>query len=224
MTVHLKRDLDDIKRQILQIGAMVEDAANKAIAAILERRRDLAKEVVRGDGEIDRREVELEETCLKVLALHQPVAADLRYIVVALKVNNDLERMGDLAANIAERAVHLAALPPLPVPPEFRTMAQKARVMVRDSLDALVQSDPARARRILRDDDEVDDLHRLLYRELQSIMTRDPRTVERAIHFLSATRHLERIADLTTNIAEDVIYMVDGEVVRHRPVPMEGEE
>ncbi|MBN2492423.1 MAG: phosphate signaling complex protein PhoU, partial [Planctomycetes bacterium] len=210
MPVHLRRDLDEIKKLLLEVGSLVEEATNKAITALLDRREDLASEVQAGDREIDLKEVLVEELCLKLLALHQPVAADLRFVVVVMKVNNDLERMGDLAANIAERAACLITHPPLAVPLDFRKMAEKARAMVRDSLDCLLRRDTRLARAVLAADDEVDACHREMWDTLQQTMLADPATIRRALHYLSASRHLERIADLTTNIAEDVIYMVDG--------------
>jgi len=215
MTIHFRRDLDEIKKHLLEVGSLVEEAANNAIIALLERREDLAREVKEGDRAVDRKEVQVEELCLKSLALHQPVAADLRFIVVVMKVNNDLERMGDLATNIASRAADLATQPKLQVPVDLRAMAEKVRSMVRDSLDSLVRCDTDLAWSVLDADDEVDELNKEMWAELQKMMMEDGSTVRRGLHFLSASRHLERIADLATNIAEDVIYMVDGEVVRH---------
>jgi phosphate transport system protein len=216
MTVHFRRDLDDIKKLLLEVGSLVEEATNKAITALLERREELAAEVQTGDRLIDRKEVQVEELCLKSLALHQPVAADLRFIVVVMKVNNDLERMGDLAGNIADRAAFLARHPQLSVPLDFRQMAEKVRGMVRDSLDSLVRCDTALAREVLEADDDVDGFNREMWQTLEQTMVEDSSAVQRGLHFLSASRHLERIGDLATNIAEDVIYMVDGEVIRHR--------
>ena len=216
MTVHFRRDLDEIKKHLLEVGALVEEATKKAITALLERRQELSTEVKEGDKIIDRKEVQVEELCLKLLALHQPVAADLRFIVVVMKVNNDLERMGDLASNIADRAANLASLPQLTVPLDLRAMAQRVESMVRSSLDSLVRCDTALARQVMQADDEVDNVNREMWDKLQTIMMNDASTVQRALHFLSASRHLERIADLATNIAEDVIYMVEGEVIRHR--------
>jgi len=216
MSKHLERDLDRLKKKILTMGAMVESAANKAINALVERRLQWAEEVMAGDDEIDSREVEIEEDCLKALALHQPVAADLRFIITVLKVNNDLERMGDLAVNIAERAAYLTTHDPIQVPVDFTRMIEIVRAMVRDSLDALVKQDAALARRVCHRDDEVDELNRNMYHLLQDLMAREPQAIKRAVHTLSACRHLERIGDLATNVAEDVVFMVEGEIVRHR--------
>lgn len=216
MSKHLQRDLDHLKKQILEVGSLVEEATNKAILALTELRRDVADDVVAFDDEIDQREVVIEEECLKILALHQPVARDLRFVVGVMKVNNDLERMGDQAVNIAERAALLAGDAPLGVPLNFHRMADVAREMVRASLDAAINEDTALARKVRRMDDEVDDVHREMFTVLEDRMRQDPDTVRRAVAYLSASRDLERIADLATNIAEDVIFMVEGEVVRHR--------
>jgi phosphate transport system protein len=213
---HLHRDLDRLKRQILAIGAMVETATDKAITALLERRPVLAEEVMVADVHIDQREVEVEEECLKVLALHQPFAQDLRFIITVLKVNNDLERMGDLAVNIAERASFLCGREPLGVPLDLGRMAEHVRNMVRRSLDALVNTDTKLAREVLQEDEKVDEIHRRMFNDLEQVMKADPETVERATNTLSASRCLERIADLATNIAEDVVFLVDGDVIRHQ--------
>ena len=215
MAKHLLRDLERLKKEILGVGALVEQAIHRATTALSERRPDLADEVIRGDDEIDQREVEVEEECLKALALHQPVAADLRFIVAVLKVNNDLERMGDLAVNIAERAQFLAQYPPLSIP-SFGELVHKVRQMVRESLDALVNLDVDLARKVQAEDDDVDRLHRSMYEKLQDLMHRDPGTIDRAISLISASRQLERLADHATNIAEDVEFLVAGEITRHR--------
>lgn len=217
MPIHLHRDLDLLAKEVLSVGSLVEEAANHAIEALIHRRAELAESVLAGDDRIDRREVEVELDCLKMLALHQPVAADLRYIVAVLKVNNDLERMGDLAVNVAERAVYLANHDPLPVDLDFQTMGELVKRMVRDCLDALVRRDVTVAHQVMQDDDRVDELNREMYSVLQGAMQADSTFVKRAMHMLSASRHLERIADLATNIAEDVVFMVNGEVIRHQP-------
>jgi phosphate transport system protein len=216
MTKHLLRDLEHLKKQILLVGSMVEGAILKATTALLERRPELAAEVLHGDDAIDAREVMVEEECLKILALHQPVAVDLRYIVTILKVNNDLERMGDLAGNIAGRASDLFKHDPIRFPPEFATMVSTVRAMVHDVLDALIRSDVTLARRVLAADDVVDQIHRQMFRDMQLMAQKAPATIEAAINVLSASRNLERIADQCTNIAEDVIFLVEGEIIRHR--------
>lgn len=216
MSKHLQRDLDSLKKKLLSMGAMVENATNMSIAALVDRRSELAYEVMNGDDTIDQVEIDIEEDCLKILALHQPVATDLRFVVSVMKVNNDLERMGDLAINIAERASYLSTHEPIGVPLDFEKMADQVRAMVKQSLDAVVNLDTALARRVCQQDDAVDDANRNMFVVLQEQMRREPDTIERAIHLLSTSRHLERIADLATNIAEDVIFMVDGEIIRHQ--------
>ena len=215
MPKHLKRDLDFLKKEIMSIASMAEEAMDKAILALIDRRAELAEEVIREDERIDQREVKLEEECLKVLALHQPVATDLRLIVVVIKVNNDLERIGDLAVNIAERAAYLANCDPLQISFNLSGMADKVREMLRRSLDALGSANANLARSVLAMDDEVDDANREIFVILQRLMQKDPTTIERAVHLLSVSRHLERIGDLATNIAQDVVYMVEGELIRH---------
>lgn len=217
MSLHLQRDLDQLKREILQLGSMVEVAINKSIMALHERRIDIAKEVFDGEQFINQKEVVIEENCLKILALHQPVAVDLRFIVVILKVNNDLERMGDFAVNIAKRAATLAELPTIAFPTEFsNTMPKTIQTMVKNCLDALVRLDVDTAQSVIILDDEVDDINRNMYVKLRQMMESKPETIEAAIELLSCSRYLERTADLATNIAEDVIFMVNGEVVRHQ--------
>jgi len=219
MSKHLQHDLDRLKKEILAMGALVEEAINRAIASLTQRDAVLARQVLEGDDAIDRKEVEVEDLCLKILALHQPVAGDLRYIIAVLKVNNDLERMGDLAQNIAERVTFLAVNEPVPVHLDFTLMVELVRRMVCESLDALVNQDPVLARRVCVQDDEVDRLQKQMFETLQSVMMRDPKAVERAVQVLSVSRHLERIADSATNIAEDIVFMVEGDIIRHRADP-----
>ena len=163
MAKHLQRDLDQLKKRLLEVGALVEEATNSAIVALTELRRDLAETVITRDSEIDERELEIEDECLKILALHQPVARDLRFVIGILKVNNDLERMGDQAVNIAERAIQLTDYPPLGMPLDFHHMAEVVRTMVRSSLDAHVNEDTKLARTVRLMDDEVDDIHREMF-------------------------------------------------------------
>lgn len=216
MSKHLERDLDYIKKQLLTMGHMVQEAMNKAVNALNNRLPDLADEVIAGDNEIDSLENEIQEGCLKVLALHQPVAVDLRFVVTVMKVNNDLERMGDLAVNIAERARYLVVHDPIPVPLNFTRMVKKVQQMVRQSLESLVNLNTRLARHVCESDDEVDAMNKEMFIKLQELMQADPATIKRAIHHLSISRHLERIADLATNIGEEVVFMVEGEIVKHR--------
>jgi len=216
MSKHLQRQIEALKQKILSVGTLVEDAIAKAISALVNRNGDLAREVIDSDSEIDRMEVDVEEECLKVLALYQPVAADLRFVVAVLKINNDLERMGDLARNIAKRVAYLASHDRIDLPTEFRGMAAKAQGMVKRSLDALVNSDTLLARQIRDEDDEVDSLQRVIRDRIETQMRQSPEKLELLMRLMSVSRHLERLADMATNVAEDVIYMVEGDIVRHR--------
>ncbi len=215
MSKHLCHDMEKLRRHLLTMGVMVEEAVQKSIAGLHQRRPEISREVIDGDDRIDRMEVEVEEECLKMLALHQPVAEDLRFIAAVMKINNDLERMGDLAVNIGERAAFLATQPPITVPPELRAMADASMRMVRESLDAFVKRDTSAARKICQEDDEVDQSNREIVVILRRKMQSDPDSIERALHLFSVSRYLERIADHATNIAEDVVYMVEGEIIRH---------
>lgn len=219
MTKHLENDLDRLQRRLLMLGARVEDAVRKSIAALETRRADLALEVMSGDPEIDREEVELEEECLKVLALHQPVANDLRFIAAILKINNDLERIGDLAVNISERSASMDRALPFPVPDQLHPMTEAAATMLRESLDAFVGADADLARKVLAADDRVDSFNREIIASMVERMKSESSQVDDAILVLSASKNLERIADHATNIAEDVVYMVEGEIIRHLPAP-----
>ena len=214
-STHLHRDLERIKNRILGLGSLVESALERSTRALSERDAALAREVIKDDDDIDRIEVEIEEECMKALALHQPVANDLRLIVAILKVNNDLERMGDHASDIAGVAVRLAPLEPLPLAQVFSEMARAVRRIVANSLDALVRGDAELAHAALGQDDAIDTIHRSLFTRVEEAVRADPTSVDRAIPCLSVSRHLERIADLATNIAEDTIFMVQGKVIRH---------
>ena len=218
MSKHLERDLENLQRDILAMGTAVEEAIDKATRALQERDADLAAEVIDGDGQIDEQENHVDEECLKILALHQPVATDLRRIAAILLINVDLERMADLAVDIAERAAELAGPPFIPVPEQLQRMTDLTILMVKDCLNAFVTLDTHQARRVVRLDDEVDRLNVAIIGELVQTMRRAPEDIEPGLSLFSATRHLERIADHATNIAEDVIYLVEGEVVRHRSV------
>ena len=222
MSKHLERDLDDLQKDLLALAASVEEAIHKAIRALQERDVPLAEEVIDGDNDIDEEENHVEEECLKVLALHQPVAVDLRRVTAVLLINTDLERMADLAEDIAERAVALAAWPAIPIPADLQRMTDLASSMVRQALDAFVNLDAKLARLVCRLDDEVDRYNKSIIDELIRLMQRSPDMVEPGLSFFSATRHLERIADHATNIAEDVVYLVEGEIIRHRPAAVEG--
>ena len=216
MAKHLHNDLNNLKEHSLALAAEVEESVRMAVKALDERNSSLASRVIDYDHTIDRKEVALEEECLKILALHQPVAVDLRFVVSVLKLNSDLERIGDLAVNIAERAQFLSGREPVAIPMNFNGMAETAREMLRKALDALVNMDIKIAREVLAADDQVDAINREMFVQVQNGIRQHPEQMESLIHLLSAARHLERVADHATNIAEDVIYMVDGEIVRHR--------
>jgi phosphate transport system protein len=187
-----------------------------AVTAIENRDAELANKVILGDTEIDQLEVNLEEDCLKILALHQPVAIDLRFIIAVLKINSDLERIGDLAVNMAERAQFLSGKSPIAIPFDLEGLALKTQKMLRESLDSLVNLNAGLARDVCVTDDEVDAINREMYDLVKAAIRIHPEQVDILIPYLSISRYLERIADHATNIAEDVIYMIEGEIARHR--------
>jgi len=217
MARHLRHDLDRLEKRLLLLGARVEDAVRKAISALIERNTDTAQAVIDGDVLIDQEEVEIEEDCLKILALHQPVAGDLRVTAASLKINNDLERIGDLAVNIAKRTMMLDQIGQVSHPADLRPMMEATLRMVRESLDSFVKCDAELARQVLKNDEQVDEMNRTIIGELESKMRSDRSVVDAALRVLSVSKHLERIADHATNIAEDVIYLVEGVIVRHNP-------
>jgi phosphate transport system protein len=216
MTLLLHKEIENLKKMLLALMAVVEESLSKAVLSLEKRDLDLASEVLEGDWRVDEMEVEIEEEGLKILALHQPVAVDLRFIVSAMRTNSDLERIGDLAVNLAERSSFLSSRPPLDLAMDISGMAEKAQKMVRLSMDAFVNMDPALARKVMDLDDEVDEMNRQMFRIVYDRIKEIPEQAESLIHSLSATRHLERVADHATNIAEDVIYLVEGEIVRHQ--------
>jgi phosphate transport system protein len=217
MSIHLNRDLENLQRRILSLASAVEQTVEKAIRALFERDEELAQALIESDRPIDLEENQIEEDCLKILALHQPVAVDLRRVAAILKINTDLERMADLAVNIAERALPLAQGPDVYVPSAFRQMTDLTNTMVRDSLDAFVNLDAELAKRVCRLDDEVDRYNRDIIEHVTEFMKKAPDNVDAGLHLFSAARQLERIADHATNIAEDVVYLVEGKIIRHHP-------
>ncbi len=218
MTKHLDRDMQRLHRDILALCAQVEEMIDKAGRALQEGRLDLADGVIRQDELVDAQEVWIEEECLKVLALHHPVATDLRRIATVIKINNDLERIADLAVGIAQRAIGVSDYPNFAIPTGVAPMVAQANQMLRGALDAFINMDVEAAKQVILSDDEVDELHVQLIGRLRHIMQSDAQLVAPALHCFSVVRHLERIADLATNIAEDAIYMVSGEIVRHRSI------
>ena len=215
MTKHFHRELEKIKKRLLSLGTLVEERVRMAISAIEDRNADLADRVIKTDYEIDEMEVEIEEDCLKVLALYQPVAVDLRFLVAVIKINNDLERIGDQAVNIAERVKTIAAKDPFPFVFDYSFMAEKAQHMLEKSLDALVNLDIDTALRVLKMDDEVDTIKDQAYDKIKQVMSENPHRLGYLINLFLISRHLERLADHATNIAEEVIYLIEGEIVRH---------
>jgi|TARA_A200000113_G_scaffold145920_1_gene131290 phosphate transport system protein len=216
MARHIEHQIQQLKQLILRFGTIVEESINRSNIALFKKDVALARRVMDNDSEIDRMEVEVEEECLKILALYQPVAADLRFVVAVLKINNDLERIGDLASNIAKRVAQLENTGPYELPREIPLMAKQAEEMVKKSLDAVVNGDPDLARLIREEDDVVDAGRQTVRKNMMEQIKQNPESVESLLRINSVSKHLERIADMATNIAEDVIYMVEGEIVRHR--------
>jgi phosphate transport system protein len=212
---HFELELQGLKKRLLAMGALVEERVHGAMRALMERRVDAAEAIIAGDGEVNDLQIEIDDRCLKLLALQNPMASDLRLITAAIKINADLERIGDQAVNIAENAVKVAAAPPLRPIIDLPRMAEMAEAMTRDSLDAFVRRDAALARDILARDDGVDQLKDQMFRVLLTHMMADPGTIERALGLILVSRNLERIADHATNIAEDVIFVVEAKDVRH---------
>jgi phosphate transport system protein len=215
MTRHLQRELDRLKKRILSLGAIVEERVRMAVKAIETRDGKLAQNIIDKDYEIDEAEMEIEEECLKILALHQPVAVDLRFLSAVIKINNDLERIGDEAVNIAERVRIIAKREKLDIPFDFSLMAGKSEAMLKRSLDAVVNMDLDMAVKVCLSDDEVDDFQNEAYEVIKQAIHDHPERVAYLINLLLISRHLERIADHATNIAEEVVYMIEGEIVRH---------
>jgi phosphate transport system protein len=213
--VRLRRKIEKLNSQLLTLGAQVEESVHLAVKAIDRRDAQMAAKVIDGDMEIDRKEVDLEEECLEILALHQPVAIDLRHIIAVLKINKDLERAGDLAVNIAETAIDISGRLQLTVPKDYFVMAQQTQSMLKRSLDAFVNMSVESAYEVLAEDDEVDHKKHTLHKQFEGRLLEEPGLIQPLIHLFLVSRHLERIADLATNIAEEVIYMVTGEIIRH---------
>jgi phosphate transport system protein len=213
---HFHRELDKIKKMILSLGALVEKRVNEVKQAVEDRDVAIAKKIIQLDHEIDQMEVDIEEECLKIIALHQPVATDLRFLIAVIKINNDLERIGDQVVNIAQRVVSIAKRPTAAYNFDYSVMANKAEAMLRMSLDSLVNQDLDNAIRVLHLDDEVDaikdEVYDLIKKAIAGGVTDD---IGYMINLLLISRHIERLADHATNIAEEVVYMIEGEIVRH---------
>jgi phosphate transport system protein len=222
MQRHLDEELARINEQILRMGGLVEQQISEAMKALVERDSELARRIIANDKVINALDVEIDENCIRVLALQQPTAGDLRFVTTAMKLSTELERMSDLAENIAERAIELNEEPKLKPYIDLPRMAHWTQRMVRESLDAFVRHDAALARKVCADDDFVDDLTEQLFRELLSFMIEEPKTITRAIRLTFIGKYIERIADHATNMAELVVYMVEGKIIRHTapPVPL----
>ena len=215
MQRHFHEELEALKQTLLAMGGLVEDQIRRVMRALTERDDGLAQEVIDRDRQVNAYDVEVDETCVNLLALHQPAAGDLRFITTAMKIVTDLERIGDQAVNIAQRALELNQEPQLKPYIDLPRMAERAQTMVKDSLDAFVSRDTELARRVCGADAEVDALKEQIFRELLTFMMADPRAIPRAIRLILISRFLERVADHATNIAEMVIYLVEGKMVRH---------
>jgi phosphate transport system protein len=215
MTKHFDRELEKIKKKILSLGALVEERVYLAIKAIEKKDPDLATKIIQLDYEIDENEVEVEEDCLKILALYQPVAIDLRFIIAVIKINNDLERIGDEAVNIAERIQSMAKHLISSFNFDYTEMAEITATMLKQSLDALVNLDIDMAFKVITMDDEVDGIQSKAYSQIKKAMREHPVEMTYLINLYLISRHLERVADHATNIAEEVIYLIEGEIVRH---------
>jgi phosphate transport system protein len=213
---HYERELQDIKQNLLYSGALTEKAIENVLASLLDRRSELARQVIEGDAEIDKLDTEIEEQCIRLLALRQPIARDLRFITTAIKINGHLERIGDMAVNIAEKVLQLNEVPQLKPYIDLPRMAEIAREMIRGSLDAFVREECELANRIRRMDSAIDTLNEQIFRELLTFMLEDTRTVHRALLIMQVSKNLERIADHAKGIADMVVYMVTGINVRHQ--------
>jgi len=212
---HFQEELEQLKSRLLEMGGAAEEQVRIAMKGLVDRDRDLMDQVTTGDGTLNRLHIEIDNRCFTLLALHQPMAVDLRVIVAAVKINTDLERVGDLAVNIAEAARQYVMHPPVKKLIDIPRMAGIAQTMLRDALDAFVRRDVVLAQRVLDQDDLLDDLKTQIFRELITYMLQDPSTIEPALGLILISRHLERIGDHATNVAEDVIFMVSAKDVRH---------
>ena len=221
MERHFEEEFDRIKSKILMMGSLVEDQIRNALTALVERDEALARQVIENDHKVNTFDVEIDEMALDALVRYQPVARDLRFVTTAMKISTELERMSDLAENICERAIELNEEPQLKPYIDIPHMAERARIMVKESLDAFVKMDSALARKVIDDDDFVDNLTEQLFRELLSFMIENPKTISRAIRLSFISKYIERIADHATNVAELVVYMVEGKIIRHTIPPQE---
>lgn len=224
MLHYWQREIENLKKLILSLGAIVEEQIQRSLLALERRDTELADEVISRDREVDSLEILIEEECLKILALYQPVANELRFVVAVLKMNNDLERMGDLASNIARRARYLSKKEKIDLISEFRNIGSKVQQMVKKSLDSLVNMDIGLAREVLIADDEIDKLTKQTLKKTINLIEKDPDLAKEYFSIRSISKNLERIADSATNIAEDVVYLCSGEIIRHQSDDFTAEE
>jgi phosphate transport system protein len=218
---HFQEELEALQRRLLEMGGLAEERVRAAVHGLVSRDVVAIERVLRGDEPVNEFHIEIDNRCFRLLALHQPMAVDLRTIVAAVKINTDLERVGDLAVNIAEASSRYITHPPVKKLIDIPRMGEIAQSMLRDALDAYVKRDTTLAQQVLNEDDELDALKTQVFRELLTFMLQDPSTVEPALDLILISRHLERIGDHATNIAEDVIFMVSARDVRHHPpVPL----
>ena len=215
MSVHLSLGIKNLQKLIINVGTLVEENINDCIESLQKRDIQIANSIIEKDNLIDEKEIEVEEECLKILALHQPVAIDLRYIISVLKINNDLERIGDFAVNISKRVKTIIELDAKEIPQEILQMSNYLSTMLKLSLDALIDKDETKAREILALDHDVDKIHSKLFEVAEMAMNSNNNSIKYNIQLLTISRYIERAADHCTNIAEDVIYMISGEIVRH---------
>jgi phosphate transport system protein len=215
MQISFDEELNGLKEKLLLMGAKVEESIRLSMKSLMDRDSKLARQIIQGDRDINDLEIEVDEVCHRLLALHQPMASDMRFVTSSMKINSDLERMGDLAVNIAERAITLNEVAPLKPFIDIPRLAIIAQEMVKVSLDSLVNRDPVAAKKVCERDDEVDNLNDQIIRELISYMLEDRANIKRALDLILVSRYLERVADHATNVAEDVIYMVQGKDIRH---------
>ncbi len=216
MSAHMQLEIERLKRKVLSLSALVETRLHEAVKSLHARDREISQMVIRGDAEVDQAEVEVEEECLKILALHQPVASDLRFVVAVLKITNDLERIGDLAVNIARKTLAFVGQTEFQFPFDLVEISQRTELMLRDSLDCLVHLDTTLARQVCARDAEVNAMKRAIRERTEQEIRKHPEQVTLLLKLMAACRNLERVADLATNIAEDVVYMVDGQIIRHQ--------
>ena len=216
---HFDEELSDLKTKLLRMAGQAEDQIDQALTALVTRDSTLARQVIERDHQVNALDVEIDEECIQLLALHQPAARDLRLVTTAMKIATELERISDLAENVCERAIELNEEPQLKPYIDIPLMGKMARGMVKESIDAFVKDDAMLARKVLASDDYVDDLMEQLFRELLSFMLEDTRTISRAIRLSFIAKYLERIADHATNIAELVVYLVEGKIIRHTTPP-----